>query len=133
MKCSCWSSNCVRCNPPKLDLTTAPMDAILREFKARFPRLGGVDIYTMRKVLAGELVPVKVSGKNKFVLMTPEEVAPGGKLEKRNLAVRRENARRRAEARAAEAEFWKRPENAPIREAIRDAAMILKGIRKEEK
>lgn len=108
---NCWGPLCVFCTPPKFDPKAASMPDVQAEFKRRFPRIAGLDIYTMRRVLCGEVIPVKHSGRNKFTLMTPAEVAPGGKLEQHNRAVRERNAHVRAQQRAADAEFWARPEN----------------------
>jgi len=74
--------------------------ATVLEFKKRFPRYQGLDIRTQRKVLDGELVIVN-KGSRKFVLMTKDEVAPGGKLDKINAATRKANALIRAKNKAA--------------------------------
>ena len=61
-------------------MTPEEMREIMREFKERHPDKEGLNIREMKKILDKELVIVRVSGTKKFQLMTPAEVAPGGKL-----------------------------------------------------
>lgn len=68
------------------------MRNIMAEFKTKHPNVEGLNIQQMKKVLAGELIMVKHAGRRKFTLMTPAEVAPGGKLDQHNAEVRRINA-----------------------------------------
>lgn len=86
------------------------INAAREEARRRFPKVS-LDSLTwakIRDIANGDLVPVRVAGKNKFVLMTPAEVAPGGKLHQHNAQVRASNAKARAQARIQAAEFLSR-------------------------
>jgi hypothetical protein len=78
--------------------------AAREEIRRRFPDLcfDSLTWAQIRDVANGDLVPVR-SGR-KFVLMTKEEVAPGGKLDRRNAEVRATNAKTREESRRRQAE-----------------------------
>lgn len=64
---------------------------IFFEFKQKYPHIQGLNLTQQKKILDGELVIVKVSGTNKFTLMTKEDVQPGGKLDQRNQEIREMN------------------------------------------
>ncbi len=66
---------------------------ILFRFKAKYPNHRGLDIITMKAILDGDKVIVKIAGTHKFQIMTKEEVAPGGKLDKINAKIAFENKR----------------------------------------
>lgn len=77
------------------------------EFKQKYPHIQGLNLTQQKKILDGELVIVKVSGTNKFTLMTKEDIQPGGKLDQRNEEIRERNEEIRRQ-------------NAEIRRGLRD-------------
>lgn len=72
-------------------MTPQEMKEIMFRFKEKHPNLNGLNITEMRKVLDGDLVIVPHSGTRKFLLMTPAQVAPGGKLDQMNAEIRAYN------------------------------------------
>lgn len=66
------------------------MKEVMFQFRMKYPRHRGVDIQTMKQILSGEKVIVEKTG-SKFVVMTKEEVAPGGLLDKMNAITREHN------------------------------------------
>ena len=68
----------------------------------------------------GDLVPVKQGSK--FILMTPADVAPGGKLDKHNFETRAKNRAIRMERRYQQAKFLN--ENPEIAGLMRSLSMM---------
>ena len=66
------------------------MQEIMAVFKTRYPNKCGLNITQIKNILDGELVFVKTR-RNRFILMTKEEVAPGDKLDQHNAEIRRIN------------------------------------------
>ena len=82
------------------------MQKIMYEFKEKFPNTTGVNITEMKGLLEGTLVKVKVSGKKgKFILMTPADLEPGGKLDQMNAKIKQYNAEIRRQDKAMQAEM----------------------------
>jgi hypothetical protein len=75
-----------------------------REFREKFPAVEGLNISEMRGVLDGTLVMVRLGrSKTKFKIMTREQVAPGGELDKHNAEVRAYNRKIRAQRKVVKA------------------------------
>ena len=73
------------------------------EFMSKYPQYTGLTVEQKRKVLDGELVPVRC--KRGFVLMTKENMKPGGKLDQHNTKVRAINAHIRRDRRQRRSAF----------------------------
>ena len=71
-------------------MTDEELKKTTAEFFRKYPNVRGLNARQMRDILDGNLVMVKVKGRQgKFILMTKEEVAPGGKLDQMNAEIRR--------------------------------------------
>lgn len=108
---------------------------IIRRFKAHFPTLDSskLSFTDMKEILDGELVPVLHSHNRKFCLMTKEDVAPGGRLDKMNQETRERNRkiRRVMKERKLRAlrEIDSNPDLHPIRDLMIDLTRILKHMK----
>ena len=81
------------------------MQEVHIQFRQRFPHLQGLTVGEKRQMLRGELVAVKVEGLRKFVVMTKDDVKPGGKLARMNAETKAHNDKVRSERRAFAAEM----------------------------
>jgi hypothetical protein len=65
---------------------------VIKDFRSQFPwiRHGCLSLHKMKKILDGDLVPVRISGKNKFEIWTREDI-DSGKLDRLNEEIRRNN------------------------------------------
>jgi hypothetical protein len=89
-------------------MTPDELCQIVMEFRKKHPGVEGLNATQMREVLAGRLVIVRHSGKRTFELMTPEDLRPGGKLDRHNRRVAALNRAARLARRESQALAQKR-------------------------
>lgn len=76
----------------KTEWTDEERREVLFAFKEKYPNYRGLSLAKMKEVLDGNLVIVHNAGRrNKFVLMTKEDVVLGGKLDKINAEISAKN------------------------------------------
>lgn len=101
-----------------------------REFlRKKYPwvNLDNLNWIKIRDMANGDLIPVRKSGK--FILMTPEEISPGGKLDRMNEDTRNRNRKIRDENRIREMEFFNSPEGKKMGDLILQLRKINRGLK----